>query len=217
MYANFPAMALTFPATWNRREDKIFENCLVEIPDFVENRWHMIARRIPGKSPEDVWAHYEALLFDVRQIDTGLVQPPRYPDETVTRSLPGDYRPQLRDPGQIWFASGPGRNRHVEVERKKGRPWTEEEHRLFLIGLKTYGRGDWRSISRNVVVTKTPTQVASHAQKYFLRQYSRKEKKRSSIHDITTATDSLTVPAQPNLPVPDQANSQSSQFKQEAM
>lgn len=57
-----------------------------------------------------------------------------------------------------------------------------------MIGLKRYGKGDWRSISRNVVVTRTPTQVASHAQKYFLRQTSgKKERKRSSIHDITTA------------------------------
>ncbi|KAL7261337.1 hypothetical protein ACSBR1_006895 [Camellia fascicularis] len=30
---------------------------------------------------------------------------------------------------------------------------------LFLLGLKTYGKGDWPSISRNVVVTRTPTQV----------------------------------------------------------
>lgn len=82
-------------------------------------------------------------------------------------------------------------------------------YRLFLVGLKRYGKGDWRSISRNVIITKTPTQVASHAQKYFLRQSDgKKEKKRSSIHDITTAIDSLTVPAQPNLPVPDQASFQ---------
>ena len=60
--------------------------------------------------------------------------------------------------------------------------------RLFLIGLQKYGKGDWRSISRNAVVSRTPTQVASHAQKYFLRLNSeKKEKKRSSIHDITAA------------------------------
>lgn len=55
------------------------------------------------------------------------------------------------------------------------------------MGLRKYGKGDWRNISRNFVVTRTPTQVASHAQKYFIRQLSgRKDKRRASIHDITT-------------------------------
>ncbi|KAM1261403.1 hypothetical protein ACFX2I_026749 [Malus domestica] len=31
-----------------------------------------------------------------------------------------------------------------------------------------YGKRDWKSISRLCVVTITPTQVVSHAQKYFL-------------------------------------------------
>ena len=55
------------------------------------------------------------------------------------------------------------------------------------MGLKKYGRGDWRNISRNFVTSRTPTQVASHAQKYFIRLNSGgKDKRRSSIHDITT-------------------------------
>lgn len=55
------------------------------------------------------------------------------------------------------------------------------------MGLKKYGKGDWRNISRNFVITRTPTQVASHAQKYFIRQLSGgKDKRRASIHDITT-------------------------------
>lgn len=64
------------------------------------------------------------------------------------------------------------------------------------MGLKKFGKGDWRSISRNLVITRTPTQVASHAQKYFLRQESaKKDRKRSSIHDITTVDSSLLVTA----------------------
>jgi SHAQKYF class myb-like DNA-binding protein len=46
-----------------------------------------------------------------------------------------------------------------EQERRKGIPWTEEEHRLFLLGLQKFGKGDWRSISRSFVVSRTPTQV----------------------------------------------------------
>nr|QSD99779.1 MYB family transcription factor [Melilotus albus] len=63
-------------------------------------------------------------------------------------------------------------NAHISTIRssKKGMPWTEEEHRIFLRGLEKLGKGNWRGISRDFVTTKTPTQVASHAQKHFLRQ-----------------------------------------------
>ncbi|KAK3033226.1 hypothetical protein RJ639_033106 [Escallonia herrerae] len=70
-------------------------------------------------------------------------------------------------------------------ERKKGVPWTEDEHRSFLAGLKKLGKGDWRGISKQYVSTRTPTQVASHAQKYFIRMAATERKKRrSSLFDM---------------------------------
>lgn len=71
------------------------------------------------------------------------------------------------------------------------------------MGLQAHGKGDWRNISRNFVISKTPTQVASHAQKYFLRQLSGgKDKKRPSIHDITTVHLQPTTPSEDNKSPP---------------
>ncbi|KAJ0229474.1 HTH myb-type domain-containing protein [Hirschfeldia incana] len=75
-------------------------------------------------------------------------------------------------------------------ERKRGVPWSEEEHKLFLLGLEKVGKGNWKGISKNFVKSRTSTQVASHAQKYFLRRsnLNRRRRRRSSLFDMTTAT-----------------------------
>jgi len=46
--------------------------------------------------------------------------------------------------------------------------WTSEEHTVFLICLRQYGR-EWKKIA-NKIPTRTPAQIRSHAQKYLSKR-----------------------------------------------
>ena len=156
---------------WSEEEDRLFENSLAQYWDYPD-RFEKCASVLSRKNIDDVIARFKEMDEDIRNIELGNVQMPAYPVPGETLSIT-----QLQK-----------KVKSQDTERRKGIPWTEEEHRLFLMGLGKYGKGDWRSISRNFVITRTPTQVASHAQKYFIRLNSqnKKDKRRASIHDITT-------------------------------
>ncbi|MED6109991.1 hypothetical protein PIB30_038803 [Stylosanthes scabra] len=179
---------------WTHEENKLFENALALHDKETPDRWHRVAEMIPGKTVVDVMKQYHELLADVNDIENGLVPIPGYSTSTTTTTTTSPFTLDWVNNSCYDGFKGIGAaaakrssSRTPEQERKKGVPWTEEEHKLFLLGLKKYGKGDWRNISRNFVITRTPTQVASHAQKYFIRQLSGgKDKRRASIHDITT-------------------------------
>lgn len=64
--------------------------------------------------------------------------------------------------------------------------WTDGEHIRFLEGLEKLGRGNWKEISTKYVPTRTPTQIASHAQKHFNRIADNKlKRRRTSVFDLT--------------------------------
>eukprot|EP01119_Soliformovum_irregulare_P004362 TRINITY_DN15353_c0_g1_i1.p1 TRINITY_DN15353_c0_g1~~TRINITY_DN15353_c0_g1_i1.p1 ORF type:complete len:590 (+),score=120.52 TRINITY_DN15353_c0_g1_i1:76-1845(+) len=73
------------------------------------------------------------------------------------------------------------KNVPVKTPYKQG--WTKDEHMRFLNGLQIHGKGAWKEIAL-IVGSRTPTQIQSHAQKYYLRQKQSVKNKRS-IHDIT--------------------------------
>lgn len=161
---------------WSFEDEKTFEKVLIDYWN-SHDRLDRVAAALSHRTLEDVKQHYSALEREVIDIEEGRTELPDYGAEPSTSAA----QPPKK-----------GKAGTTDQERRKGIPWTEEEHRLFLLGLAKFGKGDWRSISRNFVVTRTPTQVASHAQKYFIRlnTLNKKDKRRSSIHDITTVTPS---------------------------
>ncbi|KAI9102262.1 hypothetical protein K1719_023464 [Acacia pycnantha] len=74
-------------------------------------------------------------------------------------------------------------------KNNKGSSWTYEEHALFLLGVQKYGKGHWKNISEKAVGTRNATQLASHAQKFYIRQREKETivHSRGSIHDFTLA------------------------------
>ncbi|KAJ7950721.1 Transcription factor DIVARICATA like [Quillaja saponaria] len=159
------APALEIPQIdWTRNENKIFENTIAEFGEYdSETLFQNIALRISTKTVSQIKQHYEALLEDIDSIESDLVPIPDYQDS--------DDEESEKSTDQLRSGHGPNRRglQSVRPHRRRGMPWTRKEHELFLEGLAKYGKGDWKSIARSVVKTRTSTQVASHAQKYFLK------------------------------------------------
>ncbi|KAI3904145.1 hypothetical protein MKW98_021731 [Papaver atlanticum] len=103
-------------ATWTREQEKLFETGLVIYPEGTPDRWVRIAERIPGRNQFEVFEHYKVLVDDIMEIEAGNDDLPNYLDIDVD-----DYD-----------QSG-GSTTKTKTERKKGIPWTEEEHRYSIL------------------------------------------------------------------------------------
>ncbi|BAS78861.1 transcription factor SRM1 [Oryza sativa Japonica Group] len=95
---------------------------------------------------------------------------------------------ELKNPRKTRMAGG--------GPRKKAEMWTREEHSQFLHGISTYGKGNWKALASEFVKTKSSTQIASHYQKFCIREEKRRlsKCKRASIHDIVSPTTTTSAP-----------------------
>jgi hypothetical protein len=96
----------------------------------ARDRWERVAAVLPGRTVADITAHYDDLEFDVGSIEVGFVPFPRCGGGASQSAA-----------GFTFEAGGTGFKRSCHVvgrgkrecgpdhERKKGIPWTEEEHK----------------------------------------------------------------------------------------
>lgn len=116
---------------WTREEDKAFETALATV-ELVEGlrRWEGIAARVPARTVEEIKRHYELLVEDVKSIEEGRVELPRY-------GVGGEEEKERGGGLGLGFdrASAKALSRS-EQERRKGIPWTEEEHRSVFSKFK---------------------------------------------------------------------------------
>eukprot|EP00284_Hemiselmis_tepida_P016679 CAMPEP_0174924432 /NCGR_PEP_ID=MMETSP1355-20121228/7239_1 /TAXON_ID=464990 /ORGANISM="Hemiselmis tepida, Strain CCMP443" /LENGTH=386 /DNA_ID=CAMNT_0016170237 /DNA_START=134 /DNA_END=1294 /DNA_ORIENTATION=+ len=155
---------------WSPAEEMHFEKLLLDVDPVDNDRWDQIASRMGNKTSEQVRHHYRHIREQIKQQGKG------GGGSKKAKGSKAESSKAVKGKGKI---------------QTHGQSWSEEEHRRFLEGLERFGKGDWRSIARQSVMTRNPTQVASHAQKFFLRQQMGQTKVpdpqgKQSIHDITT-------------------------------
>lgn len=64
---------------WTPKQNKLFEKALALYDKDTPERWQNVAKAVGGnKTAEEVKRHYEILLEDLRQIESGRVPIPNY-------------------------------------------------------------------------------------------------------------------------------------------
>lgn len=119
---------------WTIEENKQFETALALFDQDTPDKWLRVAEMVPGKSVGDVIKRYKELVEDVSHIEAGLFPVPGYASGSFTldwaSSSDHGFGGSKHLYGTCWKK---GTSTRPEQERKKGVPWTEEEHRYILL------------------------------------------------------------------------------------
>ena len=65
-------------SSWTAKQNKLFERALALYDKDTPERWQNVAKAVGGKTAEEVKRHYDILLEDLRQIESGRVPIPNY-------------------------------------------------------------------------------------------------------------------------------------------
>ncbi|CAN6175265.1 unnamed protein product [Urochloa humidicola] len=201
---------------WTSSEGEEFKELFAELRSKrSSDRMEALAKRFPAKSIEQLRDKYAEVFADMLIAETD--GEPSRDDATIDwddwyKLLEGDTHDLVLDPLVQTPLSEPSKQllfepagdeeeiqkSHCKSSRKRKQSWTSEEQRQFLHGVNCLGRGSWKFISEYFVPSRTPAQVASHAQKYFNRIKKNEvddTRQRHSINDIRLVDHGINITA----------------------
>ncbi|CAK7339584.1 unnamed protein product [Dovyalis caffra] len=73
MASNSLTSSRSCSSSWTPKQNKLFEKALAFYDKDTPDRWQNVAKAVGGKSAEEVKRHYEILIKDVREIESGRV------------------------------------------------------------------------------------------------------------------------------------------------
>ncbi|CAI9110351.1 OLC1v1010359C1 [Oldenlandia corymbosa var. corymbosa] len=179
-------------SSWSKEENKAFENAFAAHSSDM-NMLVKVAAAVPRKTTEEVKSHFDALILDIAAIELGDVPVPNYTESSHKGKGLAQFHKNKKG-AQPWTDdehrnySSFYRTHFTPLAyfscNARSKHYYNISQKLFLQGLEEYGKGDWKSISRQYVQSRTPTQVASHAQKFLKRSKSTR-KLRPRAHNVT--------------------------------
>lgn len=66
------------PVTWTAKQNKQFEKALAVYDKDTPDRWHNVAKAVGGKTADEVKRHYDVLVRDLINIESGQFPAPNY-------------------------------------------------------------------------------------------------------------------------------------------
>ena len=167
--------------TWSAQDVASFEQGLAAFDESLPDRGGKLQQLLPHKGQDEIMKRYQKLLMQITAIEAGPV-PIYHNNEFYIR----------------WKEHAHMASETISPHDTEGIPWSEEEHRLFLVGVSKFGREDYDNISQHYVVTRSADQVATFAFKYFARiDGARREKIRPPPLKLEFAADKSPSSATP--------------------
>lgn len=80
-------------SSWTPKKNKLFEKALAVYDKDTPDRWQNVANAVGGKTEEEVKRHYEILVQDLMNIESGKFPIPNY---KATGSNHGCFREEQR-------------------------------------------------------------------------------------------------------------------------